>query len=357
VLSRLNTMVKEVDSDLGSYKVTEAAKALQAFTDELSNWYVRRSRARFWAKGMEQDKINAYMTLWTALVTTAKTAAPMVPFITESIYRNLVCSIDKNAPESVHLADYPTVNEAWIDEELEKNMELVLEIVVLGRASRNETNIKNRQPVAHMYVNAERELSDFFKEIVADELNVKEVVFKDDMEEYLTYSFKPNFRVLGPKVGKQIGAVKAALGKLNGSKAKAELDAEGKLVVALPDGEVTLTTEDVEVSMAQTEGFNCQRYNGVTIALDTTLTEELLEEGFVREIISKVQTMRKENGFEVTDHIKVSLSGNEKLQAIVAKNEDYLKEITLADEVNYGKLFGTEKEWNINGENIIIAVE
>ena len=357
VLSRLNTMVKEVDSDLANYKVTEAAKALQAFTDELSNWYVRRSRARFWAKGMEQDKINAYMTLWTALVTTAKAAAPMVPFITESIYRNLVCSIDKNAPESVHLADYPVVNEAWIDEELEKNMELVLEIVVLGRASRNETNIKNRQPVAHMYVNAERELSDFFKEIVADELNVKEVVFKDDMEEYLTYSFKPNFRVLGPKVGKQIGAVKGALEKLNGHKAKAELDSTGKLVVALPDGEVTLTTEDVEVSMAQTEGFNCQRYNGVTIALDTTLTEELLEEGFVREIISKVQTMRKENGFEVTDHIKVSLSGNEKLQAIVAKNEDYLKEITLADAVAYGTLAGEAKEWNINGENVTIAVE
>ena len=357
VLSRLNTMVKEVDNDLANYKVTEAAKALQAFTDELSNWYVRRSRARFWAKGMEQDKINAYMTLWTALVTTAKAAAPMVPFITESIYRNLVCSIDKTAPESVHLADYPTVNEAWIDEELEKNMELVLEIVVLGRASRNETNIKNRQPVAHMYVNAERELSDFFKEIVADELNVKEVVFKDDMEEYLSYSFKPNFRVLGPKVGKQIGAVKAALSKLNGHKAKAELDSTGKLVIALPDGEVTLTSEDVEVSMAQTEGFNCQRYNGVTIALDTTLTEELLEEGFVREIISKVQTMRKENGFEVTDHIKVSLSGNEKLQAIVAKNEDYLKEITLADSVAYGTLAGEAKEWNINGENVTIAVE
>ncbi|MBQ4212800.1 MAG: isoleucine--tRNA ligase, partial [Selenomonas sp.] len=356
-LSRLNTMVKEVDSDLGSYKVTEAAKALQAFTDELSNWYVRRSRARFWAKGMEQDKINAYMTLWTALVTTAKAAAPLVPFITESIYRNLVCSIDKSAPESVHLADYPVVNEAWIDEELEKNMELVLEIVVLGRASRNETNIKNRQPVAHMYVNAERELSDFFKEIVEDELNVKEVVFKEDMEEYLSYSFKPNFRVLGPKVGKQIGAVKAALSKLNGSKAKAELDSTGKLVIALPDGEVALTTEDVEVSMAQTEGFNCQRYNGVTIALDTTLTEELLAEGFVREIISKVQTMRKENGFEVTDHIKVSLAGNEKLQAIVAQNEDYLKEITLADAVAYGTLSGTEKEWNINGETVTIAVE
>ncbi len=357
VLSRLNTMVKEVDNDLSNYRVTEAAKALQDFVDQLSNWYVRGSRSRFWAKGMEQDKINAYMTLWTALVTTAKTAAPMVPFITESIYRNLVCSIDKQAPESVHLADFPAVNEAWIDEELEANMELVLEIVVLGRASRNETNIKNRQPVANMFVHAGRELPEFFQKIVEDELNVKAVTFKDDMEEYLTYSFKPQFRVLGPKVGKQIGEIKAALGKLNGSKAKAELDSTGTLKLSLASGEVTLTPEDVEVSMAQKEGFNCQRYNGVTIALDTTLTEELLEEGFVREIISKVQTMRKENGFEVTDHITVSLSGNEKLASIVKKNEAYLKEITLADTVVYGSLEGQEKEWNINGEMLTLAVK
>ena len=357
VLSRLNTMVKEVDSDLSNYRVTEAAKALQAFTDELSNWYVRRSRSRFWAKGMEQDKIDAYMTLWTALVTLAKAAAPMVPFITESIYRNLVCSIDPQAPESVHLADYPVANEAWIDTELEKDMELVLEIVVLGRASRNETNIKNRQPVANMYVNADHELSEFFKEIVEDELNVKAVTFKDDMEAYLTYSFKPQFRVLGPKVGKAIGAIKAALGKVNGHQAKAELDREGELKLSYQGGEVVLKPEDIEVSMAQTDGFNCQRYNGVTIALDTTLTEDLLEEGFVREIISKIQTMRKENGFEVTDHIKVSLSGNEKLQVLVKKNESYLKEITLADEVAYGTTDGVTKEWNINGETVILAVK
>ena len=357
VLSRMSTMVKEVDSDLASYKVTEAAKALQGFVDELSNWYVRRSRSRFWAKGMEQDKINAYMTLWTALVTTAKAAAPLVPFITESIYRNLVCSIDKTAPESVHLTDYPTVNEAWIDTELEANMELVLEIVVLGRASRNETNIKNRQPIANMYVNASRELPEFFREIVEDELNVKKVTFKDDMEEYLTYSFKPQFRVLGPKVGKAIGEIKAALSKLNGSKAKAELDKEGKIKLTISTGEIELTPEDVEVTMAQTAGYNCQRYNGVTIALDTTLTDELLEEGFLREIVSKIQTMRKENGYEVTDHIAVSLTGNERLAAIVKKNEPALKEITLADTVDYDKVIGTAKDWNINGENVTIAIK
>lgn len=357
VLSRMSTMVKEVDNDLATYRVTEAAKALQSFVDDLSNWYVRRSRSRFWAKGMEQDKVNAYMTLYTALVTTAKAAAPLVPFITESIYRNLVCSIDASAPESVHLADFPTVNEAWIDSELEANMELVLEIVVLGRASRNETNIKNRQPIANMYVNASRELPEFFREIVEDELNVKQVTFKDDMEEYLTYSFKPQFRVLGPKVGKSIGEIKKALGELNGSKAKAELDATGTLKLTISTGEVALTAEDVEVSMAQTEGYNCQRYNGVTIALDTTLTPELLEEGYLREIISKVQTMRKENGYEVTDHIKVSLSGNDKLAAIIRKNEATLKEITLADEVTYDEADGTAKEWNINGESVTLAIK
>ena len=356
-LSRLNTMVKEVNADLSNYKVTEAAKSLQKFVDELSNWYVRRSRSRFWAKGMEQDKINAYMTLYTSLVTLVKTAAPMVPFVTESIYRNLVCSIDKNAPESVHLCDFPTVHEEYIDTELEKNMELVLEIVVLGRASRNETNIKNRQPVANMFVKAEYELPEFFKEIVEEELNVKKVTFVDDMEAYLTYSFKPQFRVLGPKVGKQIGEIKAALAKVNGHEAKAELEKTGELKLTLKTGDVMLKPEDVEVTMAQTEGYNCQRYNGVTIALDTTLTEDLLEEGFVREVISKVQTMRKENGFEVTDHIKVSLSGNEKLENLVKKNEQYLKEVTLADEVAYGSLDGTGKEWNINGEKVTIAVK
>ena len=356
-LSRLNTMVKDVDYDLSNYRVTEAAKALEEFVDELSNWYVRRSRSRFWAKGMEQDKINAYMTLYTALVTTAKAAAPMIPFMTESIYRNLVCSIDEKAPESVHLCDFPKANEAHIDKELEKNMGEVLEIVVLGRAARNEANIKNRQPIGKMYVKAPVVLPDFYKEIVEEELNVKEVVFKDDMEAYLTYSFKPQFRILGPKVGKKMGAIQKALKAVNGHKAKEELDTTGKLVVALPDGDVTLLPEDVEVTMAQTEGYNCQRYNGVTIALETTLSEELLEEGFVREIISKVQTMRKENGYEVTDHIAVGLKGNEKLENLVKKNESFLKDITLADKVTYGETSGHEKEWNINGETVTISVD
>ena len=356
-LSRLNTMVKDVDYDLSHYRVTEAAKALEQFVDELSNWYVRRSRSRFWAKGMEQDKINAYMTLYTALVTTVKAAAPMIPFMTESIYRNLVCSIDKNAPESVHLCDFPEVNEAHIDTELEKNMGEVLSIVVLGRAARNDANIKNRQPIGTMYVKAETVLPDFFKKIVEEELNVKQVVFKDDMEAYLTYTFKPQFRVLGPKVGKKMGAIQKALKAVNGHKAKEELDKTGQLVLHLDDGDVTLQPEDVDVTMAQTEGYNCQRYGGVTIALETTLSPELIEEGFVREIVSKVQTMRKENGYEVTDHIEVYLSGNEKLEGLVKKNEDFLKGATLTDAVRYGELDGHQKEWNINGETVTLAVK
>ncbi|MCI6158840.1 MAG: isoleucine--tRNA ligase [Selenomonadaceae bacterium] len=356
-LSRLNTMVKTVDYDLSHYMVTEAAKALEKFVDELSNWYVRRSRARFWAKGMEQDKVNAYMTLYTALVTTAKAAAPMIPFMTESMYQNLVRSIDKDAPESVHLCDFPAVNEAHIDTELEKNMGEVLQIVVLGRAARNEANIKNRQPVGEMYVKAPVVLPDFYKEIVEDELNVKNVVFKDDMEAYLTYTFKPQFHVLGPKIGKRMGAVQKALKALNGHAAKEELESTGALKLHLDDGDLTLTKEDVDVTMAQTDGYNCQRYNGVTVALKTTLTQDLIDEGFVREIISKVQTMRKENGYEVTDHITVYLSGNEKLEAVVKAREDMLKKVTLADNVVYDALDGHVKDWSINGERITIAVK
>lgn len=356
-LSRLNTMVKEVDSDLSHYRVIEAAKALETFVDELSNWYVRRCRSRFWAKGMEQDKVNAYMTLYTALVTTAKAAAPMIPFMTESIYQNLVRSIDKDAPESVHLCDFPQANEAHIDAALEKNMGEVLEIVVLGRAARNEANIKNRQPIGTMYVKAETILPEYFRQIVEGELNVKHVEFKDDMEAYLTYTLKPQFRVLGPKVGKKMGAIQKALKGLSGHAAKEELDSTGKLVLHLADGDVTLTPEDVEITMAQTEGYNCQRYGGVTIALETTLSPELIEEGFVREIISKIQTMRKENGYEVTDHIAVSLAGNEKLAALVKKNEAELRRVTLADSVSYGKLDGHQKEWNINGETVTLAIQ
>ncbi len=356
-LSRLNTTVKTVDDCLTNYKVTESAKALQDFVEELSNWYVRRSRARFWAKGMEQDKINAYMTLYTALVTLAKIAAPLVPFITESIYRNLVCSIDKTAPESVHLCDYPAADESMIDADLEKNMELVLEIVVLGRAARNETNLKNRQPLAEMFVKAPDTLPDFFVEIIADELNVKRVEFKDNMDEFISYIIKPNFRVLGKKVGKAMKEVKAALDTIDAAAAKSALDKSGEFKLTLSTGEeVTLTNEDVEISMTQSEGFNCQKYGEVTIALSTTLTPALIEEGFVREIISKVQTMRRDSNFEVMDRITLSVSGNAKLEDIIKRNEDEIKHIVLADIIEYGKLADNAKEWNINGENITFSI-
>lgn len=357
VLSRLNTLIKTVDTNLANYKVTETAKALQEFVDELSNWYVRRSRERFWAKEMTQDKINAYMTLYTALITVIKLAAPMVPFITESIYRNLVCSVDDKAPISVHLTDFPVANEAFIDAELEKNMELVLEVVVLGRAARNAANIKNRQPIGNIFVKADRELADFFKEIVAGELNVKHVEFKEDMEEYLSYTLKPQFKVLGPKVGKQISEVKAALLTIDGAKAKEELDKTGKLKLSLKSGEVELIPEDIEIIMSQTDGFATQHYGKVTIALETILTPELVEEGFVREIISKLQTMRKENGFEVTDRITVFAAGNDKLTDILSRNEDMVKSIVLCNGITYGSTDGFIKEWNINGENITLGVK
>ena len=357
VLSRLNTMVRTVDDCLAHYRVTEAAKALQSFVEELSNWYVRRCRSRFWAKGMEQDKVNAYLTLYTALVTTVKAAAPMVPFITESIYRNLVCSVDKNAPISVHLADFPTANEAWIDPALEDNMEVVLEVVTLGRAARNAANIKNRQPVGQMYVKAAHELPDFFVKIIEDELNIKEVIFRDDMSDFLAYHVKPNFHVLGPKVGKQMGAVKKALEASDGAAVKDALAGDGSYTLHLPDGDVTVTEEDVEVTVSQRDGYNCQSYGGVTVALSTTLTEALIEEGFVREIISKVQTMRKECGLEVTDHIALDLSGNPRLVEIARRNEAFIREITLADSLSCDAPMDTSKEWNINGEKLTLSIK
>ncbi|MBR4904078.1 MAG: class I tRNA ligase family protein, partial [Selenomonadaceae bacterium] len=364
LLSRLNTMVKTVDDALTNYKVPESARALQDFVDELSNWYVRRSRARFWAKGMEQDKINAYMTLYTALVTLAKAAAPMVPFITENIYRNLVCSIDKTAPESVHLCDYPTADEKFIDAELERNMDLVLKIVVLGRAARNATNIKNRQPVERLVVSGKEsgvsKNSDsrflipdpLFVEIVEDELNVKNVEFRADMSEFIKYNFKPNFRVLGKKVGKRMGEVQNALKNLDGAAAKLELDKTGELKL----GDITLTAEDIEITITQSEGFNCQSDNDVSIAFSTTLTPALIEEGFVREIISKIQVMRRESNFEVTDRIKIFASDNEKLAAVITGNAEEIMSVTLADEI----IFSTNdnaKEWDINGEKISLGVE
>lgn len=356
-LSRLNTLIKTVDEDLNSYKITEAAKALQEFVDELSNWYVRRSRDRFWAKETDQNKINAYMTLYIALTTVIKLAAPMIPFMTEAIYQNLVLNSEKDAPESVHLCAYPVANEAFIDSELEKTMDLVLKAVVLGRAARNEANIKNRQPIALMYVKAPFELNEFYTKIVEEELNVKKVEFKDDMDEYLNYEIKPQFKVLGPKYGKQMKEIAAVLAKVDGQKAKVELETTKTLKLELSSGEITLVPEDLDVKMTQTEGFAAQRDGDVTIAISTVLTDELIEEGFVREIISKVQTMRKENGFEVTDRIIVFAQGNEKIAKLMQDNAETIKKITLADELVYDKLDGFTKEWNINGEKVTLGVK
>jgi isoleucyl-tRNA synthetase len=356
LLSKLNSVVKAVDDNLGNYRIPEAARALQEFVDDMSNWYVRRSRDRFWAKGMEQDKINAYMTLYTALVTISKAAAPMVPFMTEDIYQNLVRSIDKTAPESIHLCDFPEINEAWIDKELEADMDLVLKIVVSGRACRNAANIKNRQPVGQMYIKAEFELSDYFKDIIADELNVKKVDFTDDVSAFTSYSFKPQLRTVGPKYGKLLGKIRGALADIDGNKAMAELKSEGKLTFNFDGDIVELTEEDLLIDAAQTEGYVSDTQYDVTVVIDTNLTPELIEEGFVRELISKIQTMRKEADFQVTDHIVVSVMDNDKLTAIVKANEDQIKSEVLADEVVYGSENGYAKEWNINGEVVKLSV-
>ena len=357
LLSKLNSTVAEVDSNLDQYRIPEAAKALQDFVDEMSNWYVRRSRERFWAKGMEQDKINAYMTLYTALVTICKAAAPMIPFMTEDIYQNLVRSNDANAPESIHLCDFPVVNKDHIDKKLEEDMEDVLDAVVMGRACRNEAAIKNRQPISRMYIKSDFTLSEFYQEIIEDELNVKEVVFTDDVRDFTSYTFKPQLRTVGPKYGKQLGGIQKHLAALDGNAAMDELNADGALKFDVDGVAVELTKDDLLIDMAQKEGYVSQEDNRMTVVLDTNLTPELVEEGFVYEIISKIQTMRKESGFEVTDHIRVSINGNDKLSEIAQKNKEAISSKVLADELTSGAEYGVSKEWNINGENAVIAVE
>lgn len=357
LLSKLMTAVKTVDECLANYKIPETARALQDFVDDMSNWYVRRSRERFWAKGMEQDKINAYMTLYTALVTISKAAAPMIPFMTEDIYRNLVCSIDKNAPESIHLCDFPEVKEEWIDAELEKSMEEVLNIVVLGRAARNAANIKNRQPIGMMYVKAEEELSDFFKEIVEDELNVKAVKFTQDVRDFTSYSFKPQLKTLGRRFGKQINAVREILAGLNGNAAMDEINETGKLTITVDGNEEVLDKEDVLIEAAQTPGYESVSDKGITVVLDTNLSDELIEEGFVREIISKVQTMRKEADFEVMDKITLYVKDNDKVADILARNKEEVMSDVLATDVVTGSVDGYSKEWNLNGEKVVLAVK
>ncbi len=356
LLSKMNSMVKTVDENLGNYRIPEAARALDEFVDEMSNWYVRRSRERFWAKEMPQDKINAYMTLYTALVTVAKAAAPMIPFMTEDIYQNLVRSVDSNAIESIHLCDFPEVNEMHIDKELEDNMERVLKVVVLGRACRNKSNIKNRQPIGKMFVKADFSLSEFYKEIIADELNIKEVEFTDDVRAFTSYSFKPQLRTVGPKYGKYLGKIKEVLTALDGNTAMDTLNAGEPLTFDFDGDKVILEMEDLLIDMAQVEGYVSEGEGELTVVLDTNLSDDLIEEGFVREVISKIQTMRKEAGFEVMDKIIVNVANNNKVQSVIEGNLNEIKSEVLADKIEFDKINGYEKEWNINGEKVTFSV-
>ena len=357
ILSKLNTMVKTVDDNLNNYKITETARVLEDFVDELSNWYVRRCRERFWAKGMEQDKINAYMTLYTTLVTLCKAAAPMIPFMTESIYRNLVCSIDKTAPISVHLCDFPKVNEDWIDIKLEENMEDVLNAVVIGRACRNATNIKNRQPIGKMFIKAPWKLDDFFTNIIADELNVKSVEYKDDVRDFTSYTFKPQLKTLGPKYGKFLGEIRKQLSELDGNKAMDDLNNAGYITLSVNGQDIQLEKADLLIEMVQAEGYVANSDKGITVVMDTKLTPELIEEGFIRELVSKIQTMRKDAGFEVMDRINVYVSGNDKIAALMEKNAEQVKSVVLADNIIAGEAKGFTKDWNINGEDVTLGVE
>ena len=356
LLSKLNSVVKTVDDCLANYKIPESARALQEFVDEMSNWYVRRSRERFWAKGMEQDKINAYMTLYTALVTISKAAAPMIPFMTEEIYQNLVRSVDKDAIESIHLCDFPKVEEAWINKELEDDMEELLKIVVLGRAARNTANIKNRQPIGTMYIKADKEMGQFYTDIIADELNVKEVKFANDVESFISYSFKPQLRTVGPKYGKLLNGIRTALAEINGTEAMNELRSTGLLTLDINGNKVELSEEDLLIETAQTEGYVTEADGDISVVLDTNLTPELIEEGFVREIVSKVQTMRKEAGFEVMDKIHIYAKDNDKILELMKNHKEEIMSEVLAEDMTLGTIDGYVKEWNINKEPVVLGV-
>ncbi len=357
LLSRLNSTIRNVDSDLENYKIPEAARALEAFVDDMSNWYVRRSRERFWAKGMEQDKVNAYMTLYTALVEFCKAAAPMIPFMTEDIYQNLVRSIDKEAPESIHLCDYPEVKTEWIDETLEEDMAHLLEIVVMGRACRNAAGLKNRQPLARMLVKSSWQLSDFYQTIIEDELNIKKVEFTDDIGGFISYSFKPQLKTVGPKFGKLVGGIRSALSEVDGSAAMAELRSTGGLKLDINGTEIVLSEEDLLIETLQKEGYVTESDQSISVVLDGNLTPELIEEGFVRELVSKIQTMRKEAGFEVMDKIVVYAKDNRKIEEILTEHGEEIRSEVLAEKIVLDETRGYEKEWSINSEKVTMAVE
>ena len=357
LISRMNTMIRDVDSDLDAYRIPEAARALESFVDDMSNWYVRRCRDRFWAGGMEQDKINAYMTLYEALKNLCKCAAPMIPFMTEEIYQNIVRRVEPDAPESVHLCDFPEADVTKIDSELERRMDEVLNIVVMGRAARNDASIKNRQPIGQMFVKAAAELPRFFADIITDELNVKNIAFTEDVRAFTSYSFKPQLRTVGPKYGKLLGGIRKYLGEVDGNNAMDELRANGSIKFDVNGSEVVLSEEDLLIDTAQTTGYVSQQNGELTVVLDTNLTPELVEEGFVRELVSKIQTMRKEAGFEVQDHIDVYENGNDRIRGIMQKFEEELKKEVLAESISYYETDGYVKEWTVNGEKVTLGVK
>ncbi len=355
ILSKLNNLVKTVDGYLENYKITESTRAMTDFVDELSNWYVRRSRARFWSSELTEDKISAYMTLYTVLVEFCKICAPFIPFMTEEIYQNLVISVNPDALQSVHMCDFPKYDESFSFPEIEADMDAIRKIVMLGRAARNDANIKNRQPLAKVFVQAPNEINKAYADIILEELNIKEVEFTDNASEFISYTFKPQMRTMGPKYGKLMRPIFDEIAKLDSAKVMETLSSGEALKLTVEGTDVEIFKDDVLVDTQQKDGFVAASEAGFTAVLDTNLTDELIEEGYVREIISKIQTMRKDSGFEVTDRINVTFSGSDLIADIFANNDAEIKAQLLADTVTRAEN-SDAKEWNINGEQVNIAV-
>ena len=356
ILSRLHSLIAEVDKRMTEYDITGSSRVMQDFVDELSNWYVRRNRERYWGKDMTQDKINAYMTLYTVLEALIRVAAPFVPFITESIYQNLVRNTDPEAPISVHLCDYPVSDSSWIDNALEEQMDAAQHIVFMGRACRNAAAIKNRQPLSKIYVVAPGMPEAEYAQIIKDELNIRELVYLKDASELLDYRFKPQLRTLGKKLGARLNAAKEMIASLPGRETMAALERDGAVTISLDGEKIVLDRDDLLVENVQPEGLSTQSDRDYTVSLDTVLTDELIEDGFVREIISKVQTQRKESGFEVTDRILLRYGGYAKIAAVIESNRDFIAAEVLAADAESGE-GPNPREWDINGETCVLSVE